>query len=81
MHVKILEGQADISKPNLADLQVMLDRAIVEFQDADLAESSARSRATAAKNAVSEAQRKLNAAIALLKQDAPNGTPWADERR
>ena len=81
MKVVLAEGQTDISKPKLADLQLALDAAEAEYTNAECVYSAACRRQTAAINAVSEAQKKLNAAFALMKQNAPRSTPWADERR
>jgi len=54
MRVTVLEGQTDITKESLGDLETLLETAMRDYKDADVAENYARSRTTAALNRVRE---------------------------
>lgn len=76
MRVSVLEGQTDISKPNLGDLQTMLDAAMEKYRAAEQRESIARQETTDCRNEINGLQKKIDAAFALLKQNAPRDSDW-----
>lgn len=68
-------------EPNLAELQEALKRATAVHIDAKRIEEIARSTTMAALDAVNQAQRDLDVAIELLREDAQHETNWADARK
>lgn len=67
--------------PCLATLQGAIDAAVQELEDARVTENSARLRATVALNRLNRAYGDLEEALAVIRNGAPRGSDWGENRR
>lgn len=76
MNVTLAPGQTDISKPDLASLQVRLDHAMKDHRAAATACTEANKRYGDTRDAVNKAQEEIDKAIELLRKGAPIDSRW-----
>lgn len=65
-----------MSDATIPQLLAQVEQASAELVEARARESAARSEATTCLNALNEAQKKLDAAIAEAKKAAPRDSEW-----
>ena len=65
---------------DLTTLTEALDAARVAYEEAELAESQARSRRTAALNRMNDAQKAFDKAVGAIRAKGPRDSDWGRSR-
>lgn len=76
MRVRILEGQADITKKSLGDLETLLETEMEKYNEASKVLQEASSKVMNIKDAIASLQREISGRIEVMRKNAPHGTPW-----
>ena len=67
--------------PDLEEARKELDEARARFDGADSEERFARSKRTTALNELNRAQKKFDAAVAAIRENAPRDSDWKQAER